>query len=107
MDKKMFFAFLVLFSVAIGLITLLYESNVLLTLVLVFGGGATLWMYHERQDVLVFVVGGVIGPIGEGVAVYFGAWSYTNPSFFGIPIWLPIVWGLASLLITRIAKSIT
>ena len=30
-----------------------------------------------------------------------GVWSYTVPQFIELPVWLPLLWGLAGILIAR------
>ena len=46
-----------------------------------------------------------MGAVGESVCIYFGAWSYANPTYL-IPLWLPILWGLAALIIRRFTLEI-
>jgi uncharacterized membrane protein YoaT (DUF817 family) len=48
---------------------------------------------------LLFLLVFFAGPVSEIIAIYAGAWTYTYPSVFGIPLWLPFVWGNASLYI--------
>lgn len=49
-----------------------------------------LWLY-----LLMFFTGILI----EIIAVYFGGWNYAHQDIFGIPYWLPFVWGNTSLYI--------
>lgn len=48
----------------------------------------------------------ITGPLSEAMAIYFGAWTYTNPVFIGIPIWLPFVWGNAGIYVIRLKDAI-
>ena len=51
----------------------------------------------------IFVFAGIFGPLTEIICIKAGAWSYTTPSFLGIPLWLPLLWGGAGLLIATFA----
>jgi len=39
-------------------------------------------------------------------AIYFGAWSYANPTMLGIPLWLPLAWGIAAVFVKRVAETL-
>src|SRR3989338_4959757 len=86
-----------LFVFVFSLISYLYRSNVLLTLMLLFVWCIGIFFWHTRRDITIFIVSSILGPIAEIVAIRFGVWSYSNPVFLGIPPWLPIAWGEASL----------
>jgi len=49
------------------------------------------------ENVIVYLVAILGGPIAEAVAIHFGLWMYADPAFLGFPIWLPFVWGNAAL----------
>src|SRR3989338_6981622 len=53
----------------------------------------------NKKSLFVFIRSGIYGAGAEMIAIYFGVWNYTNPQFFGIPAWLPILWGIAALYI--------
>lgn len=48
----------------------------------------------------------ISGPLAESVAIHFGAWSYAQPVFIGIPLWLPFAWGNAGLYVLRLKSFI-
>ena len=62
--------------------------------------------WHTKHDAYFFVTGAIIGPLGEIICISSGVWSYVNPSFLGIPLWLPFAWGFATMLIKRIAETL-
>lgn len=98
---------IILFCAGIASISLFFQDNLLLTAILIVAWAVGIKFWHKKNDVVFFIVGAVVGPMGEVVAIYYGAWHYTNPSFIGIPIWLPFAWGLATMLTKRIADTIT
>ncbi|MFA5351960.1 MAG: hypothetical protein WC304_01620 [Candidatus Gracilibacteria bacterium] len=55
----------------------------------------------KQETFTAFILGGLLGSLTETICIYFGAWSYASPQFLGIPLWLPIVWGIAAVIITR------
>lgn len=104
--KKELFFEIILFIAGIISITLFFKNNILLTLVLIIVWAIGIGFWHKKDDILFFITGAIIGPIGEIVCIYFGVWKYANPTFLGIPIWLPFAWGLATMLIKRIAETL-
>ena len=55
------------------------------------------------RDAIPIIVGAVTGPTMEAIIIHFGGWTYSNPSFFGIPVWLPLLWGLSIFFLMRIS----
>ncbi len=41
----------------------------------------------------------ILGPAAEILAIAHGVWSYADPHFLGIPVWLPFVWGNAAVFV--------
>lgn len=99
--KTILFSILTLSSVII-----LWNSDYLLTLVLFLI--AVFWLYfnYEKNYILTFVICSILGAFAEVIAIQFGVWQYSNPSFLGIPIWLFPLWGLASLTMISINSTI-
>jgi len=87
--------------VVVLLIALFWENNVVLTLFVAAYTAFLLKLWHETEDLrrLIFVV--IVGTASEIISVSFGAWTYNNPTFLGIPIWLPLTWGIAVLCLRR------
>ncbi len=57
--------------------------------------------------VIIFIVGATLGTIGEAICMKVGFWHYHSPYFkaVGMPISLPMAWGLSAVIIGRIAKN--
>jgi len=59
--------------------------------------------WNTRWQLLrVYLVFALAGSLSEILAIWSGAWSYGLPQLFGIPIWLPLVWGNSSLLLAEL-----
>ena len=65
----------------------------------------TLIKWHERSDVIFYLVAFALGPIGEVFAIYLGAWQYSKP-FYLIPIWLPFLWGISALFVKKLSETL-
>lgn len=62
--------------------------------------------YHKREWIL-FVVGIFFGVLIEVVTASFGRLQHwEHASLFGIPLWLPIVWGYAFIYMRRIGDIV-
>jgi uncharacterized membrane protein YoaT (DUF817 family) len=56
-----------------------------------------LYLIWDANILKVYAVAFVFGPLSEILAIHQKLWSYAAPSFFGIPLWLPFLWGTAAL----------
>lgn len=61
--------------------------------------------WHTERDLLIFVVAGIFGTLGEYFCMQLGFWEYHYPLLrsIGLPISLPLAWGLSGVIIARIA----
>ena len=75
---------------------LLLAIYLILTVVLILWRG-------DNTEFAIFaygiIIGGIVEIIGTEVSGY---QSFTNPNFFGVPIWLPIVWGYGFVAMKRV-----
>ena len=62
--------------------------------------------WHTRSDVAYFLLAFTLGPLGEIVAIHFGAWRYTEPTLL-IPTWLPLAWGISGLFLKKATEAIS
>ena len=62
--------------------------------------------WHKGRDILIFIVAGILGTFGEYICMKLGFWEYHFPFFrsIGLPISLPMAWGLSGVMIGRIAR---
>ena len=96
------FAYIAIYALTIVLVSLLWQRPVTLTLTYGLLSALLLWRWHAFSDVLYFALPAILGPIGEFVAVGFGAWEYSLP-LLNIPVWLPLAWGISGLCLKKIA----
>jgi hypothetical protein len=94
------------YASCIVLASLFWSNPVVLTLAYVGLSTAMLWRWHETDDIIFYVVPFVLGPVGEAVAIYFGAWSYAKPLEL-VPLWLPFAWGCAALYMKKTSEAIS
>ena len=110
LQKKIFLELAIQFviiSVGVFGMALLYNNNLLLTLLfcIVTTTGFVFW--HSKSDILVFFTAAIIGTAAEILNVGYGAWSYKNPTFLGIPIWLPFAWGVSFFIIKKMSETLS
>lgn len=89
-------------SLLIGSIALLWRNNYYVLAVTLLEALATLGIWHDEGDVSFFLIAASLGTIAEILFVSFGVWSYSNPTFFGIPVWFPFAFGTATLIVQRL-----
>ncbi|MHC4472030.1 MAG: hypothetical protein ACYS99_13815 [Planctomycetota bacterium] len=95
-----------IYPIGIACVAALNDRTLALAGILVVLAAVTLLLDPRRGDAWVFTGGAVLGPVAEIIAVEFGAWTYATHDFLGIPLWLPVGWGLATLLIKRISEGL-
>lgn len=54
-----------------------------------------------RRELILFAICAISGACAEVIAIRSGAWTYHHSQVLGIPLWLPILWGIAALFIVR------
>ena len=95
-----------IYGLCIVLASSLWEHPLMLTgcyaLVSVF----ILLKWHTRADVVAYASTAILGLLGEAISVHYGAWTYTKPAFL-IPLWLPLLWGVAGFFLRRLIANIT
>jgi hypothetical protein len=97
---------LAVYVIAVGLASSLWRWPVALALCYVVMSGLVLYRWHTRGDLFFFGVAFVLGPVGEAVAIHFGAWQYSKPVLL-IPIWLPLLWGIAAVFMKRLSETLS
>ena len=87
-------------------IVLFYNSQIVSSVIMIALVIFTFIFFHTKKDIAFYVVGLILATAGELVCVKFGVWVNVNPLFWGIPLWSPVVWGLAFLIINRLRNTI-
>lgn len=55
-------------------------------------------LFPIKWEVLWFAIVGYMGAYAEALIIRSGgAWTYAQPQFMSIPIWLPAIWGLTAI----------
>jgi len=91
---------------AVALTMLFRSHNVLMAggILAVFAMREVLW--HSRGDVRIFLIGLFFGCSIEIAGVALGVWMYTDPTFLGIPLWLPAAWGISAVVLMHVGQAI-
>jgi hypothetical protein len=83
---------------------LLWRNVALLTAVLFALAFVELITIGSKKLTIMFFLCCIGGGIVESIAIYFGNWRYTEPTFFNIPLWLLPGWGNAGVFIIAFYK---
>ncbi|MFP4119057.1 MAG: hypothetical protein ACLFTH_03300 [Candidatus Woesearchaeota archaeon] len=84
----------------------LYAHELLLLFVLVLLAALMLLVRRSLAELLLFISCGLGGALAELVAIFHGTWYYSTQHFYGIPFWLPVLWGVAAIFIKRVYEDI-
>lgn len=106
--KKELYKFLLICPLALLtlIIPSLFDNSVFIVISLLCVSFLMLIIDWNYKYLILYLAIFVSGPIAEAIAIYFGVWTYTNPVFIGVPMWLPFVWGNAGLYIIRLKALI-
>ncbi len=91
---------IVAYIVSIVSVILFWGDNILLSIILLILSIGILAIWHKKNDLITFFFGVIFGWFSESICIYFGAWTYTNPTYL-VPLWLPILWGVTTVVIRR------
>jgi len=75
----------------------------LLSLTLLIVMLVRLIFFHRPWDLLFFIFGISVGPTVELVLTNLHLYSFSEPDFLGMPLWLALVWGLVAMSLRRVA----
>ncbi|MBI2075654.1 MAG: hypothetical protein HYT72_00210 [Candidatus Aenigmarchaeota archaeon] len=101
-ERKVFWMSIV-YLIGITLAYNLWRNNLLVVSILALLWAINIKYWHTRSDNTLFVLAFFGGSLAEINAIQLGIWSYANPSFLGIPLWLPLVWGETAVVGKRFA----
>ena len=90
------------FISSIVVTSLFWKNNILLFIILLILSLIILYI-DNFKFLKTYICCGLFGAFAEIVAVTTNPWIYTNPSIMRIPIWLPLLWGIASISFIKVA----
>ncbi|UCF91247.1 MAG: hypothetical protein JSW39_23700 [Desulfobacterales bacterium] len=94
-----------IYALSVALAAFLWRSPAILALCYLSISLFMLYRWHTKGDLIFYFAAFVLGPIGELVATYHGAWQYAKPGYL-IPIWLPFLWGIALLFMKKFCETL-
>lgn len=95
---------ILLFLITVFIVALSWKNNVLTLVLLLVLWAIPVFGWSKKDDFTYFFIAAILGSILEIIAIKFGAIQYSNPDFFGIPMWLPILWGCIAILFNRLTN---
>jgi sterol desaturase/sphingolipid hydroxylase (fatty acid hydroxylase superfamily) len=95
--------------ILLSAISILFLSSqaVLLSILLIFIAFVKHTIYPIKRELLWFVMICFGGTCIEIVLVNIGhAWSYSTPQLLGIPVWMPLFWGVVGTTIVVLYDAV-
>lgn len=105
--KRDFFIGIGILLLNLLLVYYFWQNNLVLTLALISFSVIVLLKFADRQEIIFYFTGFFLGPIFDLILVPRGVWAYINPAIYGIPLWLSPLYGLGTLMIVKIGKSLS
>jgi len=81
-----------------------WRSPFLLLILLLAIVALAFWLRKNPHDAWLFAIVSIWGVLAEMLAIRFGTRTYALPQFWGVPIWLPALWGMAALFIKQLSE---
>jgi len=91
----------ILGAIIVLVTVLFFRQNWLLFFILIPLAYLMLNIKPDKREFKFFLFCGFFGSLAEMISIYIGVWEYSNPNFINIPVWLFILWGIASIYILR------
>ena len=105
-SKKDFLIGIFVFILDIVLFYHLWKNNIVLSIVFFVVSFFVLLMWTNKEEKFLYLVGFLLGPIYDIILIPTGIWSYGNATIFGIPLWLPLAYGISTVAIVKIGRSV-
>lgn len=84
-------------------VSLFWRTPWFLTAVIALISFGFLWCEgFKRKYVIAYAAIAAAGFVAESACVLAGAWTYTKPNMGVVPVWLPLIWGCAALVINQV-----
>jgi hypothetical protein len=106
-EFKPYLYFAVFFFFWILLISQLWKYPIILLVILSVISVIYLGLKRSKTDLIIFLIAGISGPIGEGLVSASGLWTYHGETLLGIPYWLPLAWGITAVAVYKLVLAVT
>ena len=81
---------------SVAMTAILWRQQLLLAVILAILA-CCVFLVEGLNYTKMFAVTGLLGTVTEAICIHYGAWHYTKSGFWGVPYWLPILWGMAGV----------
>lgn len=107
MEKRDLLLSITFIAITVILVIYFWKNSILLFSLLAIISIIELIIWKGKFDLLLYFVPFIVGPPLESLVITFGgAWVYSSPDFFNIPLWLFPLWGLTGLNLNKFVKSL-
>lgn len=105
MMTKFYRVFVETLPILLGILLsyLFWERTAVLAIIYVALAITLISFHKDKKEFIIFAYGIIIGLLVEVIGTQISSYqSFAKPDFFGIPLWLPIVWGYGFVAMKRI-----
>lgn len=82
---------------------LFWRNSILLSLIYSTLALGLIYFHKDKTELFIFIYGILIGAIVEVIGTQISRYqSFSTHEFFGIPLWVPIVWGYGFVAMKRV-----
>jgi len=85
-------------------VLLCWRFNALLFILLALGTAMLLASQPTRRNLFLWLLSSIYGGYGEYARAHLGIWTWAQPDWVGLPIWLWWIWGTLTLSLVRLAE---
>ncbi|VVB57720.1 Uncharacterised protein [uncultured archaeon] len=89
---------------ALAAVCLFWANPAFLAVMLVGLSLIMLWK-SEPADWWAYAFCALFGTLAEMMGVAVGAWQYGAGTLLGVPVWLPLLWGIACLFMVQVSRE--
>lgn len=104
--KRDFLIGFLIFALVVILFHYFSKNNIILTAIFLVISIFILLKWTTKEEKIIYFTAFILGPILEITVVPTGIWTYENPTILGIPVWLPLSYGILIIITIKISRGI-
>ena len=105
-NKKNIFIGFIVFTIMILFLYFFWKNNLILAVLFLAVSAVILLNFSSKEEKVLYFISFVLCPVFDLILVPRGLWTYANPFVLGVPLWLPLTYGLGTVMIVKIGNSI-
>ncbi len=96
---------LIIFWIFIVMLSFFWKNTIATACIIIAIYLVRAYFWKKKGDVALYITGFILGTAAELFGTSMGVWQYAQTDFLNVPLWLPFAWGVALVLMYRIAQN--